>query len=135
MAQKRVVITGMGLVSPVGNTVNESWENIKAGNSGIDWITLFDSDLVANRVAGEVKNLDLKLQQNNYWLYLIGFTFPHLRKPNWKESINFTRGFFHNCLLNSIYQAEIPLRFRGFLTFFINAQKLQSMLFSLPLRF
>jgi len=60
MAQKRVVITGMGLVSPVGNTVNESWKNIKAGNSGIDWITLFDSDLVANRVAGEVKNLDLE---------------------------------------------------------------------------
>jgi 3-oxoacyl-[acyl-carrier-protein] synthase II len=60
MAEKRVVITGMGLVSPVGNTVNESWENIKAGNSGIDWITLFDSDLVANRVAGEVKNLDLE---------------------------------------------------------------------------
>jgi 3-oxoacyl-[acyl-carrier-protein] synthase II len=60
MAEKRVVITGMGLVSPVGNTVNESWENIKAGNSGIDWITLFDADLVANRVAGEVKNLDLE---------------------------------------------------------------------------
>lgn len=60
MAEKRVVITGMGLVSPVGNTVNESWENIKAGNSGIDWITLFDSNLVANRVAGEVKNLDLE---------------------------------------------------------------------------
>lgn len=60
MAEKRVVITGMGLVSPVGNTVNESWKNIKAGNSGIDWITLFDSDLVANRVAGEVKNLDLE---------------------------------------------------------------------------
>ena len=60
MAQRRVVITGMGLVSPVGNTVNESWENIKAGNSGIDWITLFDADLVDNRVAGEVKNLDLE---------------------------------------------------------------------------
>lgn len=60
MAQKRVVITGMGLVSPVGNTVEESWGNIKAGKSGIDWITLFDSDLVANRTAGEVKNLDLE---------------------------------------------------------------------------
>ena len=60
MAGKRVVITGMGLVSPVGNTVNESWANIKAGQSGIDWITLFDADLVANRVAGEVKNLDLE---------------------------------------------------------------------------
>ncbi|PJF34151.1 MAG: hypothetical protein CUN57_00280, partial [Phototrophicales bacterium] len=60
MAEKRVVITGMGLVSPVGNTVNESWDNIKAGKSGIDWITLFDANLVANRTAGEVKNLDLE---------------------------------------------------------------------------
>lgn len=59
MGQKRIVITGMGLVSPVGNTVEESWARIRAGQSGIDWITLFDASLVANRVAGEVKNLDL----------------------------------------------------------------------------
>lgn len=57
--EKRIVITGMGLVSPVGNTVDESWANIRAGNSGIDWITLFDAELVENRVAGEVKELDL----------------------------------------------------------------------------
>ena len=49
----------MGLVSPVGNNVEESWAGIRAGRSGIDWITLFDAELVANRVAGEVKNLDL----------------------------------------------------------------------------
>jgi len=59
MGQKRIVITGMGLVSPVGNTVEESWARIRAGQSGVDWITLFDASLVANRVAGEVKNLDL----------------------------------------------------------------------------
>ena len=59
MTRKRIVITGMGLVSPVGNTVEESWAGIRAGQSGIDWITLFDAELVANRVAGEVKNLDL----------------------------------------------------------------------------
>ncbi len=59
MAEKRVVITGMGLVCPVGNTVAESWANIRGGKSGIDWISLFDADLVANRVAGEVKGLDL----------------------------------------------------------------------------
>ena len=59
MADKRVVITGMGLVSPVGNNVDDSWANIRAGNSGIDWISLFDADLVENRVAGEVKGLDL----------------------------------------------------------------------------
>ena len=60
MAEKRVVITGMGLVSPVGNNVEESWANIRAGKSGIDWISLFDADLVENRVAGEVKGLDLE---------------------------------------------------------------------------
>ena len=59
MAEKRVVITGMGLVCPVGNNVNESWANIRDGVSGIDWISLFDADLVENRVAGEVKDLDL----------------------------------------------------------------------------
>ena len=59
MKDNRVVITGMGLVSPVGNNVADSWTNIREGNSGIDWITLFDADLVANRVAGEVKGLDL----------------------------------------------------------------------------
>ncbi len=59
MAEKRIVITGMGLVSPVGNNVEDSWANIRAGVSGIDWITLFDAELVENRVAGEVKDLDL----------------------------------------------------------------------------
>lgn len=60
MAERRVVITGMGLVSPVGNNVADSWAAIKAGKSGIDWLTLFDPELVANRTAGEVKNLDLE---------------------------------------------------------------------------
>ncbi|MCY4464817.1 MAG: beta-ketoacyl-ACP synthase II [Chloroflexi bacterium] len=59
MAEKRVVITGMGLVCPAGNNVEDSWANIRAGVSGIDWISLFDADLVENRVAGEVKDLDL----------------------------------------------------------------------------
>jgi len=59
MAEKRVVVTGMGLVCPVGNEVEQSWANIRAGISGIDWIRQFDADLVANRVAGEVKDLDL----------------------------------------------------------------------------
>ncbi|MCY3780574.1 MAG: beta-ketoacyl-ACP synthase II [Chloroflexi bacterium] len=60
MPEKRVVITGMGLVCPVGNNVDESWANIRAGKSGIDWISLFDAELVENRVAGEVKDLDLQ---------------------------------------------------------------------------
>ncbi len=60
MSEKRVVITGMGLVCPVGNNVEDSWANIRAGESGIDWISLFDPELVENRVAGEVKDIDLQ---------------------------------------------------------------------------
>lgn len=55
--RKRVVITGMGLVSPVGNSAAASWESIKAGRSGIAPITLFDTsdESYAVRIAGEVK--------------------------------------------------------------------------------
>jgi 3-oxoacyl-[acyl-carrier-protein] synthase II len=56
--KKRVVITGLGMISPVGNSVSESWENIAAGNSGIDTITAFDYTQVENHIAGEVKDFD-----------------------------------------------------------------------------
>jgi 3-oxoacyl-[acyl-carrier-protein] synthase II len=56
MKDTRIVVTGMGLVSPVGNTVQESWDNIRNGRSGIDWIKQFDTDHINVKVAGEVKN-------------------------------------------------------------------------------
>jgi len=46
------------MISPVGNSVSESWENIAAGNSGIDTITAFDYTQVENHIAGEVKDFD-----------------------------------------------------------------------------
>ncbi|MEL6306885.1 MAG: beta-ketoacyl-ACP synthase II [Chloroflexota bacterium] len=58
MANRRVVVTGMGIVSPLGNTVEENWKNLAAGNSGIDRITLIDTSHLANHIAGEVKNFD-----------------------------------------------------------------------------
>lgn len=58
MAEKRVVVTGVGIISPVGNNLNETWASIKSGKSGIDKITLIDLDLTANHIAGEVKNYD-----------------------------------------------------------------------------
>lgn len=58
MTRKRIVITGLGLIAPTGNSVAEAWENIAAGQSGIGRITLFDPDLVANPIAGEIKNFD-----------------------------------------------------------------------------
>lgn len=56
--QRRVVITGMGAVTPVGNNVNEAWNNLKAGQSGIDFISRFDTTDLETKFAGEVKNFD-----------------------------------------------------------------------------
>jgi 3-oxoacyl-[acyl-carrier-protein] synthase II len=55
---RRVVITGMGLICGVGNTTDEVWKNLLAGNSGIGPITLFDASQFASQIAGEVKNFD-----------------------------------------------------------------------------
>lgn len=60
MAQRRVVITGLGAVSPVGNNVHDSWEAIKAGKSGVDKITLFDTTDYPVQIAAEVKGFDLE---------------------------------------------------------------------------
>ena len=59
MSRRRVVVTGLGCVSPVGNTVEESWQNILAGRSGIATISKFDPSDFACKIAGEVKGLDL----------------------------------------------------------------------------
>ncbi|MCE3269314.1 MAG: fabF, partial [Burkholderiales bacterium] len=53
--KKRVVITGIGIVSPVGNNLKTSWENIKNGVSGIDNITHFDTTNFSTKFAGELK--------------------------------------------------------------------------------
>lgn len=58
--KRRVVITGLGVISPVGNTVDAYWENLKAGNSGIGKITSFDTKDFRSTVAGEVKDFDPK---------------------------------------------------------------------------
>ena len=59
MARRRVVITGLGIVSPVGNTVEEAWQNILAGRSGIAHVTKFDASTFSAQIAGEVKNFDI----------------------------------------------------------------------------
>ncbi len=58
MSKRRVVVTGLGLLTPVGNTVAESWENIVAGKSGIAPITAFDASQFATRISGSVKDFD-----------------------------------------------------------------------------
>ena len=59
MSRRRVVVTGLGIVSPVGNSVAEAWGNILAGRSGITRITRFDPSRVASQIAGEVKGFDI----------------------------------------------------------------------------
>lgn len=60
MTRRRVVVTGMGIVSPVGNTVEEAWANIVAGRSGIVPISRFDASGFPVRIAGEVKGFDVE---------------------------------------------------------------------------
>lgn len=55
---RRVVVTGMGAITPLGNTVKEYWEGLIAGRSGIDAITCFDASLHTCKIAGEVRNFD-----------------------------------------------------------------------------
>src|SRR3990167_6486426 len=60
MSRRRVVVTGLGCISPVGNTVQDAWANIIAGQSGIDLITKFDTSNFSCKIAGEVKGFDLE---------------------------------------------------------------------------
>ncbi len=56
--KRRVVVTGLGIVSPVGNDVDTAWKNILAGNSGIGLVTNFDASTFPTRIAGEVRDFD-----------------------------------------------------------------------------
>ncbi|NMQ28565.1 beta-ketoacyl-[acyl-carrier-protein] synthase II [Candidatus Accumulibacter phosphatis] len=59
MARRRVVITGLGIVSPVGNSVETAWQNIIAGRSGIERITRFDVSSFPVQIAGEVRDFNI----------------------------------------------------------------------------
>jgi 3-oxoacyl-[acyl-carrier-protein] synthase II len=59
MTRRRVVVTGLGCVSPVGNTVAQSWANLLAGRPGIDFITQFDATNFGCKIAGEVKGFNI----------------------------------------------------------------------------
>ena len=59
MSRRRVVVTGLGAVSPVGNTVADAWANVTAGRSGIGPITRFDAATFTSKIAGEVRGFDV----------------------------------------------------------------------------
>lgn len=58
MSQRRVVITGLGTVNPIGNSIEDYWEGLKSGTSGIGRITNFDASDLPCQIAGEVKDFD-----------------------------------------------------------------------------
>jgi 3-oxoacyl-[acyl-carrier-protein] synthase II len=60
MTRRRVVVTGLGHVSPVGNTVAQGWDNLVAGRSGIGLVTKFDASAFSCRIAGEVKGFQIE---------------------------------------------------------------------------
>ncbi|MGQ0547912.1 MAG: beta-ketoacyl-ACP synthase II [Betaproteobacteria bacterium] len=59
MTRRRVVVTGLGIVCPIGNAVQEAWDNALAGRPGITRITRFDPSRLASQIAGEVKGFDV----------------------------------------------------------------------------
>ncbi len=59
MSHRRVVVTGMGIISPVGSGLEKAWANITAGQSGIGEITHFDASTFPSRIAGEVKDFNI----------------------------------------------------------------------------
>src|SRR5688500_8366875 len=60
MSKRRVVVTGLGIVSPVGNGIAAAWDNLLAGRTGVGPITRFDAALLPTRIAAEVKDFDAK---------------------------------------------------------------------------
>lgn len=60
MSKRRVVITGLGMISPVGNTVDLSWEAVKSGKSGISNIDFFDTTLFSTKFAGLIKDFNVE---------------------------------------------------------------------------
>ncbi len=59
MSRRRIVVTGLGAISPIGNDATQSWDNAVAGVSGIAQITKFDASAFPTRIAGEVKGFDI----------------------------------------------------------------------------
>ena len=55
---RRVVITGVGVVSPIGNSKDEFWKALEEGKNGVGYITLFDASDYPVRIAAEVKDFD-----------------------------------------------------------------------------
>ena len=56
--KRRVVITGLGLITPVGNTVEDTWSALMSGRSGVDYLKKFDTEKFSVKIGAEIKNFD-----------------------------------------------------------------------------
>jgi 3-oxoacyl-[acyl-carrier-protein] synthase II len=93
-AQERVVITGMGIVSPLGNDVDALWEGILAGRSGANRTTIFDASTFPTTFDAEVKNYDLR---------------DHVRNPHLHEGCSRGSGFAIGAAAQACRQADIEV--------------------------
>jgi 3-oxoacyl-[acyl-carrier-protein] synthase II len=59
MSKRRVVVTGLGMLTPLGNTVADTWQKLTAGESGIGYIQRFDTEAFGVKIGGELKDLDI----------------------------------------------------------------------------
>ncbi len=57
--RRRVVVTGVGVINPMGNDVETVWAGIKEGRSGVDYTTIFDASRFPTKISAEIKNWDI----------------------------------------------------------------------------
>ncbi len=87
MSKRRVVVTGLGIVSPVGNGIEQAWANLLKGATGVGPITRFDAALLPTRIAAEVKDFKrrrLDAGQGNAPLGLAPVSTTASPPPRWR---------------------------------------------------
>lgn len=81
---KRVVVTGLGAITPIGNNLDEYWQGLITAKNGIGKITCFDTSDYACKIAGEVKGFDplayMEKKKRNVWLVFLSL---RLRRVKW----------------------------------------------------
>ena len=85
MTKRRVVVTGLGMLSPLGLTVDETWRRLLAGESGIGEITHFDCSDYSTRFAGQVDNFDpqeyIEKKKRRKWTGLFSWELQRVNRP------------------------------------------------------
>ena len=77
---RRVVVTGIGVLSPLANTAEETWQNLLLGKSGIDNIEHFDTTDYSTKFAGLLKGFDAHVKKLRKWISLFNMVLPRVYK-------------------------------------------------------